>query len=50
MIGTGPAHVPLLALRYLRSLAAGYVVGVEVEMAVAIGIVINRVSDPHRVA
>ena len=50
MIGAGPAHVPLLALRYLRSLAGRNVVGVDVEMAVAIGIVINRVSNPHRVA
>ena len=50
MIGAGPAHIPLLALRYLRSLAGRNVVGVDVEMAVAIGVVVNRVPDPHRVA
>ena len=50
VVGTGPAHVPEFVVGYLRRLAAGDVVGVEIEMPVAIGVEIDRVADPHRIA
>ncbi len=50
MIGTRPAHVPLFAARDLRGLAGGNTVAVEIEMTVAIGIEVDRVADPDRIA
>ena len=45
-----PAHVPGLAGRQLLDLLRLDVVGVQVERAVAVGVEVDLVSDPHRVA
>src|SRR5262249_7034963 len=47
MIRTWPAYIPLPATRDLAGLTLGRVVGIDIEVTVAIGIVKNRIADPH---
>src|SRR5712692_3864508 len=49
-IRTRPSHVPGPVRSHRRSLAGRDVVGVKIEVSVAIGVEVDRVSDPHWVA
>ena len=46
----GPAHIPILVVRQLLGPARRDVVAVQIEYARAVGIEIDGIADPHRVA
>src|SRR6185369_12051064 len=50
VVGTGPTYVPRSAGGDLRGPAARHVVSIKIEVTVTIGVVINGVANPHRIA
>src|SRR5580658_4762961 len=49
-VAARPSHVPGCVFGDLGSLSTGRVIGVEIEMAIAVGVEEDLISDPHRVA
>src|ERR1039458_2683763 len=49
-VGAGPAEVERLDEGELGGLAVRNIVGVEIEVAVAVGIVVDGRADPHGIA
>src|SRR5579872_6181007 len=49
-IGAGPAHIPCSVPGHLRDFSGSGVIGIEVEVAVAIGIEVDLFANPHGVA
>src|SRR5512143_2854 len=45
--GARPSDIPWFVRRDLCGPAAGYVICIKVEMAVAIGVEVGRIADPH---